>query len=68
MLRPHRDDSFHMARLTEGRQTPCQGRGREDAVPRLLDADGARTVGDGLSEMRRLIDPEGRQWTLIFLP
>ena len=43
-------------------------RRREDAAPRLLDADGARAMGDGLSEMRRLIDPDARQWQLVFIP
>jgi hypothetical protein len=37
-------------------------------TPRLLDAAGERAMGDWLSEMRRLIDPEARQWALVFIP
>ena len=34
---------------------------------RLLVPRSARAVEDGLSPLRRLIDPEAREWRLIFL-
>jgi len=34
----------------------------------LLEASGERSMEDGLLDVSRLIDPEARQWTLIFIP
>jgi hypothetical protein len=34
----------------------------------ILEPSGERAMEDGLSEVQRLIDPEARQWRLLFIP
>jgi hypothetical protein len=43
-------------------------RRQKDVYRQLLDASGERVMEDGLSQVQRLIDPEARQWTLVFIP
>jgi hypothetical protein len=45
-----------------------EGRAREDALRGILEPSGERAMEDGLSEVQRLIDPEARQWRLLFIP